>query len=728
MKTALAEALQARGYDSLTPVQEAVSAPEVAEADLLVSAQTGSGKTVGFGIAMAPTLLGEEEVFGPAAAPLALVIAPTRELAMQVKRELGWLYAGAGVRMASTVGGMDTRDERRTLERGAHIVAATPGRLRDHIMRGSIDLSAVRAVVLDEADEMLDLGFREDLEFILGEAPETRRTLMFSATVPGGIAKLAEEYLTDHQRISTVAEKSQHADIEYQMLQVSQRDVENAVINVLRFHEAPNAIVFCNTRAAVNHLTTRLSNRGFPVVALSGELTQGERSNALQSLRDGRARVCVATDVAARGIDLPKLDLVIHADLPKGHETLLHRSGRTGRAGRKGVSAMLVPPKARGKALRLLRSAKIMAEEQLAPGADEVRARDEQRMLADPAWSEAITEAEAGPVALLQEQFTAEQLAAAYLRLYHARHTAPEELSDPEADRTAKKDRKERAPFGPSVWFSISGGRAAEQEPRRLLPMVCKAGNLTKDDIGAIRVQSDESYVEISEAQAAGFAAALDGKELEPGAKVTRLDSPPAAATAPRPRFEGKGPRREGGYKPRGDGKPYGDRKPYEDRKPRGDDKPRGDRKPREEYKPREDYKSREDRKPRPERDEKRGFDKPAKKPSSAPIDWSDDPAPRQKKPKPGAKPAPKRAMDPSVRLERKGGEFVKPAKPRSAGGSSKGGDAKPYAAKGKPGGKPKGPPPPKGKANSKKNKARAAEGRLGLGGDGAPKRKHRKG
>ncbi|WP_372884811.1 DEAD/DEAH box helicase, partial [Shimia sp.] len=210
MKQALRDALDARGYDTLTPVQEAVLAPDLQGADLLVSAQTGSGKTVGFGLAIAPTLLGEAEAFDPAAAPLALVIAPTRELAMQVKRELGWLYASAGAQLASCVGGMDMRDERRALARGAHIVVATPGRLRDHIMRGSIDLGALRAVVLDEADEMLDLGFREDLEFILGESPEDRQTLLFSATVPKSITHLAKNYQRDAVRVVTKSEEGQH--------------------------------------------------------------------------------------------------------------------------------------------------------------------------------------------------------------------------------------------------------------------------------------------------------------------------------------------------------------------------------------------------------------------------------------------------------------------------------------------------------------------------------------
>ncbi|MEC9311653.1 MAG: DEAD/DEAH box helicase, partial [Pseudomonadota bacterium] len=408
MKQTLAMALERRGYDKLTPVQEAVTDPALGSADLLVSAQTGSGKTVGFGLAIAGAILGDEDRFGSAALPLALVIAPTRELALQVKRELSWLYGEAGATVASCVGGMDMRDERRALDRGAHIVVATPGRLRDHIMRGSIDLSELRAVVLDEADEMLDLGFREDLEFILGEAPEERQTLLFSATVPPAIAQLAKSYQRDAMRITTVAEKSQHSDIEYHAMAVAPRDDENAIINVLRFYEAPNAIVFCNTRAMVNRLVTRLSNRGFSVVALSGELSQSERSHALQAMRDGRARVCVATDVAARGIDLPNLDLVVHAELPSSHETLLHRSGRTGRAGRKGVSALIVPPKARKKAERLLKMAKLQAEWGNAPSAEAVSERDGERMLADPAWHEAVSDSEQPMVTQLSEAFSAE--------------------------------------------------------------------------------------------------------------------------------------------------------------------------------------------------------------------------------------------------------------------------------------------------------------------------------
>ena len=542
MISTLTEALAERGFDVLTDVQQAVTAPELAEADLLVSAQTGSGKTVGFGLAIAPTLMGNESRLGPPAAPLALVIAPTRELAMQVQRELAWLYGKAGARVVSCIGGMDAREERRALERGAHIVVGTPGRLRDHIMRRVLDLSDIRAIVLDEADEMLDLGFREDLEFMLGAAPSERRTLLFSATVPPAIAELAKQFQRDAVRVTTLSRGSQHADISYQVVQVAAQDAENGIINLLRFHDAPTAIVFANTRATVARLAARFANRGLSVVSLSGELSQDERSHALQAMRDGRARVCVATDVAARGIDLPKLDLVIHADLPTNTEALLHRSGRTGRAGRKGISAMIVPDKMTNKASRLLKWAKIQAEWTFAPTADEILALDETRLLDDPLWTNAPSETEAAFAAKLMATHSPEQIAAACLRLYRAGLSAPEDLGAPAAPGA----RPERQTFGLSVWFALSVGRAQRAEARWLLPLLCRAGNLEKAQIGKIRVEEDQTLVEIAEAAATGLAARLgaDGL-LEDGITAKRQDGAPqgrparaAPAKPARPRAE----------------------------------------------------------------------------------------------------------------------------------------------------------------------------------------------
>ncbi|MBZ9757720.1 DEAD/DEAH box helicase [Mesorhizobium sp. ESP6-5] len=557
---ALAQALEKRGYSDLTPVQKAVL--ELGQADALVSAQTGSGKTVAFGLAMAPTLLDGAERFGPAAAPLALAVAPTRELALQVTRELEWLYEPTGATVASCVGGMDMRTERRALERGAHIVVGTPGRLRDHITRHSLDMSTLKAVVLDEADEMLDLGFREDLEFILDAAPAERRTLLFSATVPRSIATLAQGYQRDAVRISAAGEEKQHLDIEYRALNVAQADRENAIINVLRFYEAKNALVFCNTRAAVNHLTARFNNRNFSVVALSGELSQNERSHALQAMRDGRAKVCIATDVAARGIDLPNLELVIHADLPTNPETLLHRSGRTGRAGRKGVSALIVPNSARRRTERLLQSAKLTATWASPPSADDVMRRDDERILADPAFDEPVKDDEREFIDALLSRHGAEQVAAAFVRQCRASRSAPEDLMDvapftPSRERAAgeKFAHRDEAPsrrddFGDSVWFSLSVGRRQNAEPRWLIPMLCRAGSISKREIGAIKMQPEETFVQIAADWAERFLAAIGpDRKLQGNIVVKRLDGTPDLSRA--------------GYQP-----PSPDKKPHRGKAP----------------------------------------------------------------------------------------------------------------------------------------------------------------
>jgi ATP-dependent RNA helicase DeaD len=572
----LGVALEKRGYSELTPVQKAVLAPELRDADALVSAQTGSGKTVAFGLAIAPTLLDGKARLPRAGVPLALAIAPTRELAMQVARELTWLYEEAGAAIATCVGGMDARDERRALERGAHIIVGTPGRLRDHITRGSLDLSGLSAVVLDEADEMLDLGFREDLEFILDAAPVERRTLMFSATVPKSIATLAQNYQRNAIRITTQSEQRQHIDIEYRALPVAASDRDNAIVNVLRYYEAQNAIIFCNTRAAVNHLTARLHNRGFTVVALSGELSQNERTHALQAMRDGRARVCIATDVAARGIDLPNLELVIHADLPTNPDTLLHRSGRTGRAGRKGVSALVVPTNARRKAERLLQMAKLQVEWAPPPSADEVNARDDERLLNDEVFSNPVQDSERDFVTNLIARHGAEQVAAAFVRLYRAGRSAPEDLIDlgpvqaskpPRAgtrDFPVDDSKPRREDFGPSTWISISVGRKQNAEPRWLIPLLCRAGNMTKRDIGAIKMHQDETYVQLSQDAIESFLHNIGpNKTMERGIRVSVIEGQPDVSKPSR------APKKSFAERKYGDDRKFDDRGPYEDRKPR---------------------------------------------------------------------------------------------------------------------------------------------------------------
>lgn len=605
---ALAQGLAAKGYAALTPVQEAVTDPGLAGADLLVSAQTGSGKTVAFGLAMAGQLLADGGI-GLLEAPRALIIAPTRELALQVRRELEWLYAPTGAVIAGAVGGMDARSERRALERGAHIVVGTPGRICDHIRRGALDLSALRVAVLDEADEMLDLGFREDLEFILEAAPADRRTLMFSATVSKEIARLAATFQRDAQRISTIASREQHADIEYRALLVDQADRENAIVNVLRFYEAKNAIVFCSTRAMVTHLTTRFLNRGFQVVALSGELTQEERSRALQSMRDGRARVCIATDVAARGIDLPGLELVVHADLPQNKEALLHRSGRTGRAGSKGVSALIVPHAARRKAERLLGFANITATWAPAPSAEEVSARDVQRLLSDPILTAPVSEDEAALAARLLEGFPPRALAAAVVRQYMAARSAPEDLVPVTPD--GARPRAAAVDFGPSLWVRLTIGHDQRADPRWLLPMLCRAGDLSRRDIGAIRIFDDHTVVQIHADAGQRFLAAIGPERaLEQEIGVDVLDGAPQGLDSAPPR-PGKWDRPRDGA-PRGQGA----KKPFA-RGPRDDAAPA--KKPHRKGPPRSEFESAGLRDPGERPAPRAKYAKPAGKPAGKP-------------------------------------------------------------------------------------------------------------
>jgi ATP-dependent RNA helicase DeaD len=535
---ALAQALADRGYAALTPVQQAVLEPQAVGHDLLVSARTGSGKTVAYGLALADILLGADGALVPPGAPSALVIAPTRELAMQVQRELQWLYAGA--RVASCVGGMDPRAERRALEAGCQIVVGTPGRLRDHLERGALALNALAAVILDEADEMLDLGFREELEEILDATPKERRTLLFSATLPRPIVALASTYQRDALRLVVGAAEEPHADIDYRALRIAPGETELATVNVLRFFDPGAALVFCSTREAVRRLHANLVERGFNVVALSGELSQTERTHALQALRDRRARVCVATDVAARGIDIPDLELVIHADLPVNREVLQHRSGRTGRAGRKGICVILVPHPRRRRAEALLNTARIEATWQAPPSAEEIRGQDQARLIDQVAPAAAAPEEDLALAHALLAQRSPEDIAAAYVRLARARLPSPEDLADSEPEPRAHAPARGRAPeplrpgFEDAVWFRIDIGRHKNAEARWLLPMICRRGHATKRDIGAIRVFERETRFQVTAEAVERFEAAA-AKGDSDGGRIVRLpaDAPPPREAPP---------------------------------------------------------------------------------------------------------------------------------------------------------------------------------------------------
>ncbi len=582
----LAEALTARGYAAPTPVQAAVLEDEALGRDLIVSAQTGSGKTVAFGLAMAPQLLDEAGTALPPAAPLALIIAPTRELALQVSRELAWLFADTRLRVATCVGGMDAAKERRALNYGAQIVVGTPGRLKDHLERGSLDLTSLAVAVLDEADEMLDMGFREDLEELLDATPDGRRTLLFSATMPKPIVALARRYQRDALRVSTVESDRGHGDIEYLAMAIAPADIENAVINLLRFHEAETAMLFCATRDNVRHLHASLIERGFAAVALSGEHSQNERNQALQALRDRRARVCVATDVAARGIDLPSLSLVVHVEIPRDAEVLQHRSGRTGRAGKKGTAILLVPYPRRRRVEGMLRDARVPAQWVSAPSAADIRAADSERMLSALLAPVEIEDEDRALAARLMAERSPEEIAAALIQAHRAKLPQPEEL----LATAAPPPSGPRPGFEGSAWFRLNVGRRQNADARWILPLLCRRGHVSRTDIGAIRLAQTETLFEIAGPAAAKFLEAVRRTaEEDDGVEITPVDGAPrdearSAKREHRPAGDragpGKPPHRprpapragssDGGNAGPQGGKPFRKKAPWKGRKPAG--------------------------------------------------------------------------------------------------------------------------------------------------------------
>ena len=487
--------LELRGYTELTPVQKAIMEKEITGRDALVSAQTGSGKTVAFGLSIASDIPNKNPDNKVSKLPSVLIIAPTRELALQVQNELDWLYSKTNVCIVSCVGGMDMRTEKRNLRKFPDIILGTPGRLKDYLEREVINLSKLKVVVLDEADEMLNLGFREELEYILNKTPKERRSLLFSATFSKQIEKLASKYQNNALRISTIEKNRQHLDIEYHAIKVSSRNIEYAIMNILRYHEAKKSLVFCATRANVNHLTSRLNNRGFSVVSISGELSQKERLNALRSIKNGHSKVCVATDVAARGIDLPNLDLVIHADLPKTKESLVHRSGRTGRAGNKGISILMVPQDKSKQLQRLLDNSKIIAEWRNPPNREDIIKQDDINIMQELMHLDKSSDEENILIEKILKKYSGEVLATALIRKFRENKYTPDDL-EPVKDNIKEKNKVIK--FQKSVWFKLKLGSSQKIEKQHLLYKLTEVGKINKKDIGIIKIENEISFIEIN--------------------------------------------------------------------------------------------------------------------------------------------------------------------------------------------------------------------------------------
>jgi len=543
----LAATLTSRGFRELTQVQ--VAALEAVEKgrDLRITSQTGSGKTVALGMVMAPSLVPER---GEKNIPRALVIAPTRELASQVREELDWFYAELpDARVECVTGGTSVFHERKRLSRGCRVLVGTPGRLVDHLRSRALDLSGVREVVLDEADQMLDMGFRDELEAILEATPGDRRTHMVSATFPPAVARLAERYQTKAHSIEGTQLGQANEDIEHIGYTMQGDDRYGVLVNTLLLAEGGRALVFVPTRADAARLSESLAKDGFGALALSGDLQQAQRTRTLAAFKNGTVSVLVATDVAARGLDVPDVEVVVHFAPPSEGESYVHRAGRTGRAGNKGTSILFSPGNRRRRIERLLEGEGLTLEWRDLPSADFVRAelakRDTER-LREAIGSEATEEQLENARRLLEDRDPAQVVAALVERARpsHAREpievrqAGPRDRHERSGDRyerpqrsgereerfqrNDRNDRYNRSDRNDGLQqerparrfqgnkpgftrFFVSWGFQYGATPGRLMALICRRGDVTSRDVGAIDMGPRGTTFEIADAVAREF-------------------------------------------------------------------------------------------------------------------------------------------------------------------------------------------------------------------------------
>lgn len=649
----LRAALAARGFSSLTPVQEAVVTAEPGR-DLRVSSQTGSGKTVAFGLALARELEGER----PAGRiPRALVLTPTRELAQQVHRELSWLLAPLGVKVLSVTGGTSVRGDLRALQEGADVIVGTPGRLADHVRTGAAKCDAVRAVVLDEADEMLEMGFREELEAVLDAVPEGHRTHLVSATFADAVRMLAERYQQDPISIEGTPLGDANADIEHIVHLIHRHERDDALINLLLASPDEVTLVFVKTREGAAEVVRKLREDGFGALLLTGDLDQRERQRTLEMFRAGRFRILVATDVAARGLDVPGITRVIHADPPEDSDAYTHRSGRTGRAGKKGTSHILVPKEAQPRIHRLLGFAKVEAKVAKVPDPEAIVLAAEERALAAILDSEGPEPDES---ALRLAQKLVEDLDPLTLAQRLLSRSIPKLPAEPRVvtpvepnhrkDPRDKRPRREAftPPEGGYVRFQVSWGANRGADARRLLAILCRRGNVTKDAIGAIQVGFQSSFVEVRADAARGFESGASRPDpRDPHVRIRRA-VPGAGGDERGPRFD------RGGFQERGDFR--GDRGGFPERNDFRGDRGGDFRNDRGDFR---------DRGPAPARDD---FRKPAGDGGLSFRPRGDAP-PWSKKPERTDAPA---AWNPAPRFERKDGKtrIIEPNWAKRGGGA----------------------------------------------------------
>jgi len=555
----LAQVLTGLGYEEPTPIQSQAIPPLLAGSDLLGQAATGTGKTGAFALPLLQRVLATQR---KPAQPAVLVLVPTRELAIQVAEAFHSYGAKLGAVVLPIYGGAEFGRQAQALKRGVHVVVATPGRALDHIRRGTLNLSALATVVLDEADEMLDMGFAEDIELILEATPVNRQTALFSATLPPRIAAIADKHLRNPARVLIAREKTEKGALPRvrQTAYIVQRAHKVAALGRVLDLESPAlALVFARTRTEVDELAEKLRGRGYQVEALHGGLSQDQRDRVMKRVRSGNVDLLVATDVAARGLDVEHLSHVVNFNVPASPESYVHRIGRTGRAGREGVAITLAEPREH----RLLRNIEQLTKQRIdvatVPTPMDVRARrlDMTRGALRAALEEGELDSYRVVTDALASEFDALDVAAAAVKLAHQTlqaEAAHDEEHIPSIDPRAreprsaavsgkKEFRERRAPAEGShaaagskrkapgraptmVRVYVGAGRSTGLHPADLVGAIANEAGVSAREIGAIEIEERFSLVEVSDTIAEDAIRALRATSLR-GQRVTvRRDQP----------------------------------------------------------------------------------------------------------------------------------------------------------------------------------------------------------
>ncbi|GAA3962648.1 DEAD/DEAH box helicase [Gordonia caeni] len=535
------DALTDVGYETPSPIQAATIPPLMAGRDVVGLAQTGTGKTAAFAI---PIL---SKLDTSARKPQALVLAPTRELALQVAEAFGrYSSKMPEVKVLPIYGGQSYGIQLSGLRRGAQVIVGTPGRVIDHLDKGTLDLSELAFLVLDEADEMLSMGFAEDIERILADTPDRKQVALFSATMPATIGRLARKYLNDPEEVKVKSQTSTAANITQRYLQVSHQRKLDALTRVLEVEPFDGMIVFVRTKSATEELAEKLRARGLSAMAINGDMVQAQRERTINQLKDGSIDILVATDVAARGLDVDRISHVVNYDIPHDTESYVHRIGRTGRAGRSGNALLFVSPRERHLLRAIERATRQDLTEIDLPSVEDVNA---QRVVK---FGESITRnLESDNLDLfrgLVESYARDNdVALADVAAALALETrdggfllAPDPPAGQRRERPEHRDRGPKGGGGKFATYRIAVGRKHKVSPGAIVGAIANEGGLTRADFGNISIRDDFSLVELPEDLDAGTLGML---------KHTRIGKNPIDLRrdlgAPRQRGGNKG---KGGY------------------------------------------------------------------------------------------------------------------------------------------------------------------------------------